>query len=83
MRGAANPPQYGGIGTTEQSKSPAVMSPTQENPSSFRASQQGNAPISTAELQRRQEELEQKARELERREAELNNAPFNGKETVM
>jgi len=77
VRGAANPPQYGGVGTTDQSKSPAVMSPTQENPSSFRAG--GNAPISTAELQRRQEELEKKARELERREAELNNAPFNGK----
>jgi len=79
VRGAANPPQYG---TLDQSKSPAVMSPTQETSPSFTrgTSQQNNsAPISTAELQRRQEELEKKARELERREAELNNAPFNAR----
>ncbi len=29
-------------------------------------------------LQRRQEELEQRARDLERREQELRNAPYNG-----
>jgi hypothetical protein len=84
-RGAANPPQYGGTGTTDQSKSPAVMSPTQDLPPSYArttpvAPQQGATPqISTAELQRRQEELERKARELERREAELQNAPFNAR----
>lgn len=55
--------------------SPAVMSPTQDNPPPYG---QKGTPISTAELQRRQEELERKARELERREAELNNAPYNG-----
>jgi len=77
-RGAANPPQYGGVGTT-----PAVMSPTQDPPppSYTKNSQQSSTTpqISTAELQRRQEELERKARELERREAELQNAPFNAR----
>jgi len=82
-RGAANPPQYGGVGSTDQSKSPAVMSPTQDVPPSYTRTQgqpqQGTPQISTAELQRRQEELEKKARELERREAELQNAPFNAR----
>jgi len=75
-RGAANPPQYGGVGTT-----PAVMSPTQEPPTYTKNQQQQNTTpqISTAELQRRQEELERKARELERREAELQNAPYNAR----
>ena len=74
VRGAANPPQYGAV--TDPSKSPAVMSPTQEAPAYGRP----NPPqISTEELQRRQEELERKARELERREEELRNTPFNGK----
>jgi len=81
VRGAANPPQYGGMGTTDQSKSPAVMSPTVDNPPAYGGQPKG-APISTAELQRRQEELERKAEELARREAELNNAPYNGKITT-
>lgn len=73
VRGASNPPQYGTTGDT--SKSPAVMSPTQETPSFGRPNQ---PQISTEELLRRQEELERKARELERREEELRNTPFNG-----
>lgn len=65
-------------------RSPAVMSPVQDYTPAFGKPQQPNAggvppPISTEELQRRQEELERKERELQRREEELGNAPYNGK----
>jgi len=59
----------GGVG-------PAVMSPTQETaPPSYEQTAQQTA--TTADFQRRQEELEKKAAELARREEELKNSPYN------
>lgn len=65
-------------------QSPAVMSPTTQEMPAARSGGQGAMnqqppPISTADLQRRQEELERKERELQRREEELRSVPFNGK----
>lgn len=65
---------------------PAVMSPTVDTitlppsaapPPHYSAS--GQQMSSTADFQKRQEELERKAAELARREAELNNSPFNAR----
>lgn len=60
------------------------MSPVQDYTPAFGKPHQQPAqggpppPISTEELQRRQEELERKERELQRREEELGSAPYNG-----
>ncbi|KAK7602602.1 hypothetical protein V9T40_008191 [Parthenolecanium corni] len=77
VRGAANPPQYApGAG-------PAVMAPSSQDLSSVapppytKFSQQSQPPLSTSELQKRQEELDRKAAELERREEELRRNEFN------
>nr|CAD7400397.1 unnamed protein product [Timema cristinae] len=79
VRGAANPPQY----QTTPSAQPAIMQPTQEIPPPVYAKsgqqQAQTQQISTAEFQRRQEELEKKAQELARREEELRNAPYNAR----
>merc|ERR1719510_1389332 len=40
----------------------------------------GQQQISTADFQRRQEELERRARDLERREEELKNTPYNARQ---
>ncbi|CAL8069216.1 unnamed protein product [Orchesella dallaii] len=83
VRGAANPPPFSAGGG--DSRSPAVMSPVQDYTPAFGKPQQQPAqggappPISTEELQRRQEELERKERELQRREEELGNAPYNAR----
>lgn len=61
--------------TNSSGQGPAVMNPTQELPPPY--TQSGQQQISTADFQRRQEELERRARELERREEELRNAPHN------
>ncbi|XP_034241466.1 secretory carrier-associated membrane protein 1 [Thrips palmi] len=58
----------------------AIMQPSQEAtppPSYNRSAQQTQ--MTTAEFQRRQEELEKKAQELARKEEELKNAPYNVK----
>lgn len=54
---------------------PAVMKPTQDAPPPYSAT--GQQQITSADFQKRQEELERRARELERREEELRNAPYN------
>lgn len=58
---------------------PATMQAMPEPPPAYTpvASQQTN--INTAELQRRQEELERKAAELQAREEALRSAPFNAR----
>lgn len=65
---------------------PAVMSPTSQEPApaptgvpppQYTPSAQQTA--TTADFQRRQEELEKKAAELARREEELKNSPFNAR----
>ncbi|KAJ9596724.1 hypothetical protein L9F63_012247, partial [Diploptera punctata] len=82
VRGAANPPQYQTMPVTQ----PAIMQPTQEAPPPpYTKTGQQQQPtqqqqqFSTAEFQRRQEELERKAQELARREEELKNAPYNAR----
>lgn len=54
---------------------PSVMNPVPEPPPAYTPSAQQQ--ISTADFQRRQEELERRAREIERREEELKNTPYN------
>jgi len=57
---------------------PAVMSPTQEvAPPQYTPTAQQTA--TSADFQRRQEELERKAAELARREEELKNSPYNAR----
>lgn len=56
---------------------PAVMSPTQEPPPPYQPTAQQT--ITTADFQRRQEELERKAAELSRREEELKNSTYNAR----
>merc|ERR1719367_1501436 len=58
------------------------MSATEEPPSSVtvQPSQAPPSQVSTADFQRRQEELERRARELDRREQEIRNAPTNVKQ---
>ncbi|KAL8595766.1 hypothetical protein ACOMHN_012185 [Nucella lapillus] len=63
--GAVPPPR--GAGTTQ----PAIMTPSEEPPP---YSSTGAQKVDTGELQRRQEELEQKAAELQRKENALKNA---------
>lgn len=62
---------------------PAVMNPSSTNeerepPPAYTKS--GQQQISTADFQRRQEELERRARDLERREEELKNTPYNARQ---
>jgi len=73
IRGASHPPQFP---VTFGSQS-AVMQPSHEPPPAYSPNSQQN--LSTAEFQRRQEELERKAQELQRREEELRNAQYNVK----
>merc|ERR1719328_892585 len=58
------------------------MSGTEEPPSAVtvQPSQAPPSQVSTADFQRRQEELERRARELDRREQEIRNAPTNVKQ---
>ncbi|KAJ4433952.1 hypothetical protein ANN_16271 [Periplaneta americana] len=88
VRGAANPPQYQTMPTMPIAQ-PAIMQPTQEAPpppytksgqqQQPQQQQQQQQQFTTAEFQRRQEELERKAQELARREEELKNAPYNAR----
>lgn len=57
---------------------PAVMSPTTE-PAPPAYSQTAQQTATTADFQRRQEELERKAAELARREEELKNSSYNAR----
>lgn len=64
--------------TNNTGSGPAVMNPTSahdEPPPAYTKS--GQQQISTADFQRRQEELERRARDLERREEELKNTTTN------
>ncbi|XP_049765191.1 secretory carrier-associated membrane protein 1 isoform X1 [Schistocerca cancellata] len=84
VRGAANPPPYLNASATQPAAQPAIMQPTHEAPPppytrSGQQTQQQQPQITTAEFQRRQEELERKAQELARREEELKNAPYNAR----
>jgi len=57
---------------------PAVMSPTQEvSPPQYTPTAQQT--VTTADFQRRQEELERKAAELAKREEELKSSPYNAR----
>jgi len=61
-----------------QNQSPAVMNPTEDMPPPAEAPAPQTQPkLSTADFQKRQEELERRAQELDRREAELRSAPQN------
>ncbi|XP_066992827.1 secretory carrier-associated membrane protein 1 [Anabrus simplex] len=84
-RGASNPPQYQTMPTMPIAQ-PAIMQPTHEvPPPPYAKSGQQQIPpqqqqqFSTADFQRRQEELERKAQDLARREEELKNAPYNAR----
>ena len=62
-----------------QSQSPAVMNPTDDLPSAEvnPAPPPSQPKVSTADFQRRQDELERRAQELDKREEELQSAPKN------
>ena len=60
-----------------QNQSPAVMNPTEDMPPAAAPPPQTQPKLSTADFQKRQEELERRAQELDRREAELRSAPQN------
>jgi len=67
--------------TTTAGSGPAVMNPSsthEEPPPAYTKS--GQQQITTADFQRRQEELERRARDLERREEELKNTPYNARQ---
>lgn len=81
---AANPPGLEDYNPFDGNKTsgPAVMQadngpsgPPPSNPPPYNASQAQQ--ITSADFQRRQEELEKRARDLERREEELKNSPYN------
>lgn len=78
QKNATTSANNGGSGT-----GPAVMNPSSTNeerepPPAYTKS--GQQQISTADFQRRQEELERRARDLERREEELKNTPYNARQ---
>lgn len=75
---ADQPTQPAANAQTRGVAEPAVMTAIQEPPPPYTRQQQ-SAPnsMTTAELQRRQEELERKAAELQRREEELRNNTYN------
>jgi len=62
-----------------QIQNPAVMNPTEDlPPAEIQAPQTVQQPkVSTADFQRRQDELEKRAQELDRREEELKSSPQN------
>lgn len=75
-RTPANLPQYQRPPPkTDLTHQPAMMQPVAEPPPPYAAT--GAQTVTTAELQRRQEELERKAAELQAKEDALRNAPFN------
>jgi len=68
-------------GKTTTNQNSAVMSATEEPPPAVTVQPQAPpSQVSTADFQRRQEELERRARELDRREQEIRNAPTNVKQ---
>jgi len=68
----------GGVTPAAPPTQPAVMSPTsQDAPPQYTPT--GQQTVTTADFQRRQEELERKAAELARREEELKNSPYNAR----
>jgi len=58
---------------------PAVMSPTVQEAPPPPYNQAAQAAVTSADFQRRQEELERKAAELARREEELKSSPYNAR----
>jgi len=60
-----------------QSQNPAVMNPIEDLPQAEISAPTTQPKVSTADFQRRQEELEKRAQELDRREEELRSAPQN------
>lgn len=78
-----SPPQYRPSTVTQGAASPAqqqpaVMQPVAEPPPAYSPTG-GQSTISTAELQKRQEELEKKAAELQAREEALRNSAYNAR----
>ncbi|XP_064477376.1 secretory carrier-associated membrane protein 1-like [Ornithodoros turicata] len=78
VRGTGNPPKV------EVPSQPAMMQPVSEPPPAYSPNRgvvptqtQSSTSISTAELQKRQEELERKAAELQAREEALRNSNYN------
>lgn len=86
-RPATSPPQYKpstaatpAAAVAAPSVQPAVMQAVTEPPPAYSAGGGGQSTtISTAELQKRQEELEKKAAELQAREEALRGAAFNAR----
>uniref|UniRef100_A0A1W7R9M3 Secretory carrier-associated membrane protein n=1 Tax=Hadrurus spadix TaxID=141984 RepID=A0A1W7R9M3_9SCOR len=72
---AANPPHYQPPTVNQDIPQPAVMQPISEPPPAYTPT--GAQNIATAELQRKQEELERKAAELQAREEALRKGPYN------
>jgi len=72
-----NQQTVGAPGVAPSLHQPAVMSPTQDAPPQYTPSAQQT--VTTADFQKRQEELEKKAAELARREEELKNSPYNAR----
>ncbi|XP_075529143.1 secretory carrier membrane protein [Dermacentor variabilis] len=81
----ASPPQYSRPSTVATPAAPAavvqpaVMQAVTEPPPAYTAGGGQSTTISTAELQKRQEELEKKAAELQAREEALRGAQFNAR----
>jgi len=68
--------------TVSGSQQPAVMSPTSQEPAAAAPPQYAptaQQTVSSADFQKRQEELERKAAELARREEELKNTQYNAR----
>ncbi|KAK3098720.1 hypothetical protein FSP39_022388 [Pinctada imbricata] len=67
----------GGVPPPQPSSQPAIMQPSSDPPPYTESSAQR---IDTADLQKRQEELERKAAELQRKEQEMKNMQFNDRQ---
>ncbi|XP_023242098.1 secretory carrier-associated membrane protein 1-like isoform X3 [Centruroides sculpturatus] len=70
-----NPPQYQPPPIKQDTPQPAVMQPISEPPPAYTPT--GAQNFSTADLQKKQEELERKAAELQAREEALRKVPYN------
>lgn len=70
-----NPPQYQPPPIKQDTPQPAVMQPISEPPPAYTPT--GAQNFNTADLQKKQEELERKAAELQAREEALRKVPYN------
>lgn len=75
--GTGNAPQYTAPQIKQDAPQPAVMQPIAEPPPAY--SPTAAQPVTSAELQRKQEELERKAAELQAKEEALRQGTYNAR----